>query len=114
MLVGVVTTLAGSSAGFLNGYGTSVAWQLPTNIYFDSTAYVLYVSDKTAVRKLTLGGTVTTVVGSATSGIVDGLGTAAEFNTLGAVAFATSGSLLVLDSGVNTIRSVDVTGIFCK
>ena len=107
---GVVTTLAGPSAGgsgFQDGTGAAARFGHPYGITNDGTN--LYVADKDnhTIRKVVIAtAVVTTLAGTAGSGgSVDGTGAAARFlNPLG---IATDGThLYVADTVNNTIRKI--------
>ncbi|SVD97744.1 uncharacterized protein METZ01_LOCUS450598, partial [marine metagenome] len=76
-----VTTLAGSSGGYLDATGTSASFASPRGITTDGTN--LYVSDTSnnRIRKIVIdNGTVTTLAGSSSYGMVDNaIGTSARF-----------------------------------
>jgi hypothetical protein len=107
----VVTTLAGvaGSSGTNDGTGTNAQFDFPTGVTVD-TATNLYVADQlnSTIRKVTPAGTnwvVTTLAGMAGSvGTNDGTGSAAEFDSPGAVAMDQAGDLYVADVQNNTIR----------
>lgn len=107
---GTVTTLAGSATlGSSNGVGAAASFAAPRGITNDGTN--LYVADSfnRKIRKIEIAtGTVTTIAGSATSGVSDGTGSAASFNT--PEDLTTDGaSLFVTDSGNNNIRKIDIS-----
>ena len=84
-------------------------------MYYDASASLLYLSDGHLIRKITPSGIVATMVGSATSGTVDGIGTNAQFNSIRSLAIASNGTLLTTDSANNQIRSVALFGkIICN
>ncbi len=118
---GTITTIAGtlSTAGFAgdgvaNGALTTVQFSGPTGIAVDAAGSV-YIADSgnRRVRKLTLDGTVNTVVGNGAT-VNDGytgdggLAIAASIGTVGGMAFDATGKLLVTCVGAAGIRKVDV------
>lgn len=110
---GNVTTLAGSgSSGSTNGQGTAATFATPGAMALDSSG-TLYVAEATnyRIRKITPNGTVTTFVGSGTSGSADGTGTAAQFGQIYGLTFDGDGNLVVSDAGNNRIRKVTPAGV---
>ena len=112
---GVVTTLAGLSgtSGSANGTGAAARFYSPSGLTVDSGGNV-YVADRSnrTVRKITTGGVVTTIAGTAgVYGTTDGPGSSALFSFTGptSIAIDSSGVLYVLDDA-NGIRKIDVSG----
>jgi sugar lactone lactonase YvrE len=112
-----VTTLAGlpGDAGFADGVGRLARFNSPGSVRTDMNGNV-YVADNLndVIRKVTPGGVVTTVVGTAgTAGSSDGAAlTAATLNDPSGVAIdASSGNLYIADGGNFTIRKVTPAGI---
>jgi hypothetical protein len=105
---GVVTTVAGDPGvtGSVDGTGATALFNNPQGIV--EMGGELYVADSgnNTVRKVTTGGDVTTLAGSAGNpGDADGTSTVARFRSpLGIAVLGTS--LYVADSGNNTIRKV--------
>ncbi|MBA4381521.1 MAG: hypothetical protein C0406_03050 [Sideroxydans sp.] len=105
---GEVTTVAGSTMGFADGTGSAAQFNWPRGITTDGTN--LYVADtsNSNIRKVVIAtGVVTTLAGSvnATSGNLDGIGSAARFNN--PYAITTDGTYLyVVDTFNNTIRKI--------
>ena len=111
---GVVTTIAGTSGspGSGDGTGTAAKFNSPAGVAVDS-AGVIYVADagNHTIRKITGGGVVTTLAGTATiAGSADGLGSAAKFNNPSAIAVDSAGNLWVADTSNNLVRRVDPAG----
>lgn len=111
---GTVTTFAGSTNGSANGVGTAAQFSNPDDIAIDSNGD-FYVADRgnNQIRKITASGTVTTLAGSTTSGMVDGQGTAARFYSPRNVAVDASGNVYVGDGNNNVygIRKITSGGV---
>ena len=115
---GNVTTIAGTTgvAGSLDGIGTAARFSNPNGILVDAS-HNLYITDfnSRTVRKIAAAdNSVTTLAGKAGAGgfgSADGTGAGAQFTRPGGMAFASDGSLLVADSGNNTLRKVTLAGV---
>ncbi len=111
---GVVSTLAGSGApGSTNATGTAASFRNPNGVAVD-TAGNVYVADSgnNLIRKITPGGVVSTLAGTAgVSGSADGTGTAATFSNPWGVAVDTAGNVYVADSSNNLIRKITPAGV---
>jgi len=69
-------------------------------------------SGNSTIRKITPGGVVTTLAGTAgSSGSADGTGAAAPFNEPVGVAVDGSGNVFVADTGNNAIRKISTAGV---
>jgi len=125
---GVVTTLAGTAGegGSLDGTGSAALFRQPSAIAIDSSG-TLYVADtgNNSIRKVTQGGVVTTLAGTAgtaattndevgavsPAGHADGTGAAATFYQPGGIAIDAAGNLWVADTDNNTLREVTPGGV---
>ena len=112
---GVATLLAGSinSTGIVNGPGTTALFSIITVLALDASAGVLYAADYNnhLIRRIntTAGGLVTTLAGSGSASLVDGVGTAASFYLPHGIALATvSNSLYIGDNRNHAIRQVQL------
>ncbi|MEI6715502.1 MAG: MBG domain-containing protein [Verrucomicrobiota bacterium] len=112
---GVVSTLAGSENiyGSVDGTGSAARFADPRGVALDGSGNV-YVADSGnhTIRKITSGGVVSTLAGSAgVSGSADGIGSAARFGYPTGVAVDGSGNVYVADTGINTIRKITSGGV---
>jgi sugar lactone lactonase YvrE len=113
---GTVTTLAGKvrSVGAVDGAGSAATFAGLLGITVDQ-AGILYVSDRSAVRRIDpVSGAVTTLAGQLgplAQGSVDGTGAAARFGYLPAIAVDGAGNLYVVDSVNNNVRKITSNGV---
>lgn len=110
---GAVTTLAGKAGnpGSADGTGTAAQFNSPSSVAVDSSNNV-YVADMSngTVRKISAGGVVTTLAGSAGQwGATDGTGSAARFSLLLGIAVDGSGNVFVADGGI--VRKITASGV---
>ena len=114
---GVMTVLAGSatggtgSAGFADGVGTAAKFNAPNGVVVDASGNV-YVTDAQnyLIRKITSGGSVSTLAGS-TQGYADGTGAVARFESLSGPCIDAAGNIYVADIGSDRIRKITPGGI---
>ena len=107
---GVVTTLAGSTQGYVDGTGTGAKFNAPLGICY-YTGGIVYVADTSnnKIRKITTAGVVTTFAGS-TQGYADGTGIAAQFNGPKGICMY-EGFLFLADANNNRIRRITTAGV---
>lgn len=105
---GVVGTLAGSSAGFADGSGTSAQFNGPrvAAIHPDGS---LFVSDlfNRRIRRIAPDGSVTTIAGTGTAGSADGPGTSATVNSVEGMVIDSGGTIFITDAGTHTVRRIE-------
>lgn len=111
---GVISTLAGSAglAGSADGTGSAARFNRPRGIGVDQD-FNVYVADfgSHTIRKITPGGTVTTLAGLAgTPGSQDGVGTGSRFNLPHGLSLDSAGNIYVADFGNHTIRRIALNG----
>jgi hypothetical protein len=105
---GVVTTLAGSTAGFTDATGTAARFGEPYGVCSDGAGN-LFVADygNSRIRKIVIAtGVVTTLAGQATTGFTDATGTAARFNGPAGICTDGVGNLFVADQFNSRIRKI--------
>ena len=111
---GAVTTLAGSSTSrdSRDGAGSDAQFNQPSGLAVDNVG-AIYVADalNATIRKITAGGTVSTLAGAAGSrGETDASGPAARFNFPNGVAVDAAGNLYVADTYNAAIRKIGPDG----
>ncbi len=112
---GSVTTVAGKAGNLGSTDGTAGAAQFysPQGVAVDGVGnlFVADISNNT-IRKITVGGLVTTLAGAAgLAGSADGTGSAARFSQPSGIAVDSGGNIYVGDSGNNTIRRITSGGV---
>jgi hypothetical protein len=112
---GVVSTLAGSAGvpGSADGTGNAARFYLPYGVATDASGNI-FVTDQfeNTIRKITPGGVVTTLAGTAgTSGYVDATGTSARFYFPQGLSIDANGNLYVAELGNQLIRKVTPAGV---
>ena len=112
---GVVSTLAGLAGNYGNvdGTGSAARFSFPYGLAVDS-AGTLFVADSLddTIRKVTLGGSVTTFAGHAgVAGSRDDTGILAQFNQPCGVVVDSTGNVFVSDTSSNTIRKITSAGV---
>ena len=109
---GKVSTLAGSSAGNVDGPGNKARFNYPEGVDV-TVGNVLYVCDTNnhKIRRLTPDGQVLSFAGTGSIGYVNGAGNVARFNYPRGLVVRPDGSLLVADTNNHRIRKVDAGGV---
>ena len=107
-----VTTLAGSTKGFVDGNSKTALFNSPRGISIDASGN-LYVADQSnnAIRKIAASGVVTTLAGTGTAGFVNGPAASAQFNQPAGITTDISGNIYIADYGNNVVRKISATGI---
>ena len=107
----VVSTIAGSSAGYQDGQGTSAKFNGSAGIVVDANGN-LFVADRLnhCIRKITPTGMVSTFAGSGIAGFLDNTGIAAQFYYPTHLAIDLNGNIFVADSNNHRIRKITSSG----
>jgi hypothetical protein len=113
---GLITTVAGNGSAVHGGDGglaTNAGIAYPSGLAIDASGN-LYIADSTSqrVRKVTVGGTISTVAGNGTAGYAGDFGpaTSAMLNTPLGLDIDASGTLYIADYGNSAIRKVVTNG----
>jgi len=111
----IATTVAGlaGNSGSTDGTGSVARFNSPIGVTADGLGNV-YVSDtfNHTVRKITSGGTVTTLAGLAgNAGNLNGTGSGARFNLPTGVGVDSTGNVYVADTGNHTLRKITPAGV---
>lgn len=114
---GRITSLAGGPIGMADGRGSEARFGALHGAVMvcapsepGAPGGTLYVSDRTAIRKVMPDGTVTTLAGSAEKGNKDGAGKDARFSDVCGLARDQHGNLLVADFGNRCVRKIAPDG----
>lgn len=111
--LGVVSTLAGNGqSGFADGSPQVAQFAGVAGVAVDLNNNV-YAADALnhRIRKIDGNGMVTTLAGNATSGLLNGTGSAARFNTPYGVACDANGNVYVADFANHAVRRITPQGV---
>ena len=114
---GMISTIAGNGAqGFSGDGGPAASAQLnyPAGVTVDANGTVFIADTRNGrIRKVTPGGTITTIAGNGKSGFGGdgGPATSALLSEPSAVAVDVTGNLLISDTGNQRVRKVDPNGV---
>jgi hypothetical protein len=109
-LSGVITTLAGSTSGFVNGLGTSARFNWPPSVALLPTGNAVVADNSNnRVRLVTPTGLTTTLAGNGASSSVDGLGTLASFYSPQGIAASAGGLIAVSEWASCRVRIISAT-----
>lgn len=104
---GVVTTLAGSTSGYLDAIGTAAQFDSVTGITTDGTFVYVADGNNHRIRRIEISSGVVTTVAGSTAGYLDGIGAAAQFN--GPRGITTDGSNLFINEVFNRrVRKIEI------
>jgi sugar lactone lactonase YvrE len=108
-----VTTYAGTTGvqGSMDGPAATATFKVPQGMAMDASGNI-YVADmyNNKIRKISSNGFVSTLAGSGLAGDVDGIGTAASFNSPSGVAIDINGNVYVADYWNHKIRMITPGG----
>ncbi|PWK79668.1 sugar lactone lactonase YvrE [Mucilaginibacter oryzae] len=109
---GTISTIAGKSAGNVDGKGAAASLNGPRAIAIDAAGN-LFVADANnhTIRKIDASGNVTTFAGSGKAGNADGSGNAASFSHPSGITIDANGNLYVADAGNNLVRKITPAGV---
>ena len=107
-----VSTFAGSTEGDTDGSGSSAQFSsFLQQIAMDSNGNIFVADgDNHKIKKITPSGVVSTFAGS-TEGDVDGVGTAAQFNTPYGLAIDSNNNVFICDIGNQKIKKITPNGV---
>jgi glucose/arabinose dehydrogenase len=110
---GVVTTLAGSSDGFVNATGSAARFSQPHGIAaLPNGNIIVGDGNNQRIRLITPEGVVTTLAGTGVVGSGDGPGATATFNQPWGLAVLPNGNVVVADRDSQRIRLITMsTGV---
>lgn len=109
-LNGIVSTIAGSTEGYLDEVSSLAMFDFPSGVCRDASNNIFVCDQLNArIRKISPEGNVSTFAGS-TNGYADGIGPSAMFSQQNAMCFDAAGNMYVADSGNDRIRKITTAG----
>ncbi|MCO4763681.1 MAG: SMP-30/gluconolactonase/LRE family protein [Myxococcales bacterium] len=107
---GEVTTVAGSTEGWVDGTGPSARFDSPHGIAIDAAGAAVVTDNKRSkIRRVTIDGKVSTILGT-TNGWVDGPAATARISRPKGVRIDTQGRIWFADSGNSAVRRLNTDG----
>jgi len=107
---GTISFIAGNGiAGYTDGPGAGAQFRRIRSGTVDAAGNI-FVTDSNAIRKISTGGLVSTVAGSAVAGYQDGPGAQALLNQPLGIAVDPAGNLYVAESNNAAIRKINAAG----
>jgi sugar lactone lactonase YvrE len=107
---GAVSTVAGTTEGYLDGPVATAQLSLPYGVVVDKKG-VIYVAERSnRIRKIA-NGQVTTLAGTGDAGFKDGPGAEAQFDLPSALALDANDNLYVADLNNHRIRRITPAGV---
>jgi sugar lactone lactonase YvrE len=111
-MAGVVTTLAGTNAGYADGPGGTAQFFRPQGVAVDGAGNVVVADTyNNCIRQVSPAGVVTTLAGTNVAGYLNGMGSAALFFRPQGVAVDGAGNVYVADTINNCIRQITAAGV---
>ena len=113
---GIIATIANGNAAYNSGDGgpaTSATLSFPHSVAVDGSGNLYFPDGASRIRKVSAGGTITTLAGNGTQGYSGDAGPAAnaQLSDPAGVAVDASGNVYIADRGNNRIRKVAPSGI---
>jgi hypothetical protein len=107
MTGGELSLFAGGTLGFEDGPASTAKFSSIAAVAMDARANV-YVADRGnhAIRKISPAGVVTTLAGTNSAGLSDGIGIEARFNEPAGLVVDSDGNVFVTETGNNTVRKI--------
>ena len=108
---GVVTTIAGGTSGYADGTGSAALFAGPMDIVYAGNNN-FYIADtyNHMIRKMSVGGVVSTIAGAGSVGFANGNGTAAKFYNPRAICLDANGNIYVAEALNHKIRKISPSG----
>jgi len=105
----IVTTIAGSSSGYLDGIGIIAKFISPFGICSDGNGNLYVVDiDNNKIRKIEISSGIVSTLAGSTIGLQDGIGTNAKFYGPHGICYDGNGNLFVTDCTNNKIRKIQI------
>ena len=106
---GTVTTLAGSSSGYVDGSVSQAKFGFVRGIAIGSKGKIYIADSSNHLIRVISGSTVSTLAGGTIQGYVNGSATAARFRYPYGIALHSSGKIYVADANNNVVRLITLT-----